>query len=535
MEQIKILSPIKIVGNLKSKAVAGQVTGQPDLLYMHSLLVSTGSNLNDDVFLPEEMWKARSSPKLKPVNWEHNSGRELTAEERSAAPDKIVIDNQIIGVMHNSYATDENGVIISEEKTSAADFEIPSSFHIEDEAIIWKSLYPNAAARIEKGAAEGTLFVSMEAWFTDYNYLVGNKVIARNEQTAFLDKNLKANGGTGSFGNLSVKRVLRNIVFGGKGIVERPANEPSVIKSVTHQPITAGVLENKAIASNIIGDIGLTTNLMEESDKMTDNKTVNQIAAVSLDQYTKMTEEAVALRAEVKTANANLEDSKSLGTELSEQLETIKSAFSKGTKALEKAIPGISEKLENADVAEFFNVLAEAITAKDAETTEANQKLTEVSEKLAEVEANVRASKRLEQIKAELSLSAAEGDTDDVVKAKVAQAEKIAEETKNLDDEAFASRIADFKSLLTLAAKPDFLKKKGEDDEDDKKKKKDAKASDGITDEMILDSVKASETMTPGTEDNDAPELNMQKAYSGLASIILNANKRTDSTKNEKN
>lgn len=525
MEQIKILSPIKIVGNAKNQTVAS-VEQQPDLLYMRSVLASTGSNLNDDVFLPEEMWKARSSPKLKPVNWEHNSGRELTEEEIQSAPDKVVIDNQIIGVMHNSYATDENGVIISEEKVSAADFSIPDNFHIEDEAIIWKSLYPKAAARVEKGAADGTLFVSMEAWFTDYNYLVGDKVVARNEQTAFLDKNLKANGGTGSFGNTSVKRVLKNIVFGGKGIVERPANEPSVIKSVTHEPITASVLVNKAIANNIIGEIGFSsTTKVEESDKMAEIKNEAQVAAVPLDQYTKLTDEAACLRVEVKSTNAQLDESKTKNGELSEQLDSIQNAFSKGSKALEKVLPGISDKLEGADVSEFFNVLSQAIESKNTEVTEASKKLTEASDKLADAEATLRATKRLSKIKAELNLVAVEGDDEDIVKAKVSQAEKIADETKTLDDEAFASRLSDLKSLLTLAAKhPEFENKKDKDK--DKKDKKDAKASDGITDESILDNIIVSETMTPGTESNESPQFNMQKAYSGLANLILSSNKR---------
>lgn len=538
MEQINILSPMKIVASPKGKAVAGQVPIQPDLLYMHSVLVSTGANLNDDVFLPEEMWKARSSPKFKPVNWEHNSGRELTEEEISMAPGKIIVDNQIIGVMHNSYATDENGVIISKEKVSASDFEIPDNFHIEDEAIIWKNLYPKAAARIEKGAAEGTLFVSMEAWFTDYNYLVGDKVVARNEQTAFLDNNLRANGGTGSFGTQSVKRILKNIVFGGKGIVERPANEPSVIKSVTHEPIKASALENKAIANNIIGDIGFKSiTLVEESDKMADKQTVdNQVAAVSLDQYTKMTEEAVALRAEVKNTSAQLDESKTKGEKLAEQLENVKAAIANGLKALAKVSPESLDRLENASVDELFNVLAEIIQTKNAEATEATNKMAEANNKLEDLKADVRATQRLSNIKAELNLVVVDGDEEDVAKAKVAQAEKIAEETKNLDDEAFAARLADLKGLLTLAAFP-FKKGKDKDEDEDKKKdkKEDAKASDdGITDETILDSVQASDTMTPGTENNDAA-LDMEKAYAGLASVILSSGKRQKPAQNENN
>ena len=115
---------------------APSISAQPDLLFMRSILVSTGENKNDDVFLPEEMWNARSTPILKPVDWEHNTGRELTAAERLENPKKVVVDNQTIGVMYNAYAIDENGEIIDEAKASASDFEVPKKFHIVDEAVI---------------------------------------------------------------------------------------------------------------------------------------------------------------------------------------------------------------------------------------------------------------------------------------------------------------------------------------------------------------------------------------------------------------
>lgn len=542
MDKVNILVPLKMC-MAKNKAVAGfDPANQPDLLYMKSVLVSTGANLNDDVFLPDEMWNARSSPIFKPVNWEHNSGTEISAEDLQSHPNKVVVDNQTIGVMYNSYVTDENGVIISDERASANDFEIPENFNIEDEAVIYKELYPNTAARIERGAENNTLFVSMEAWFKDYSYLVGNKVVARNEETAFLDKNLKAFGGNGAFGNTTVKRALRGITFGGKGIVERPANEPSVIKKVTHfEPTHASVLKNSAIANNIIGNIGNSIIKTEESDKMNDNKVENiQVAAIPLDQYTKVTDEATNLRAEVKATAGELSGAKAKTEELNAELENINSAFAKGIKALEQVIPGISNKLESADVAEFFNVLTAAVETKNSEVVQANEKLAESNKKLADAEASARASARLSKIQAELNLNVVDGDDDATSKAKLAQAHKIAEETKELDDEAFASKLEDLKNLLTIAAFVPFGKDKDKKDDKDKKEKKDAKDAkankgEGFTDASILESIVANDTVPAGTEDNDAPALNLTQSFAGLAKTILKANRRQKPVSGENN
>ena len=41
---------------------------QLDLYYLQSILVSTGWNKNDDVFDPQELWSARSTPEDKPFN-----------------------------------------------------------------------------------------------------------------------------------------------------------------------------------------------------------------------------------------------------------------------------------------------------------------------------------------------------------------------------------------------------------------------------------------------------------------------------------
>jgi len=539
-----ILVPAKVCAapRTMNKTVASQfpdLTAQPDLLYMRSVLVSTGSNKNDDVFLPEEMWSARFSPTLKFVNWEHNSGREATAEELSTNPNQVVVGNQIIGVMYNSFVTDENGVIINEEKAEASDFEIPESFHIVDEAVIYKGAFPKVAARVEQGANDGNLFVSMEAYFSNYDYLVGNKVVARNEETAFLETRLRANGGDGLFGPNNVRRVLRGIVFGGKGIVERPANEPSVIQSVTHEPITATVMTNMAIASNVISDIGNT----EESNQMSEQakKLMDaNVSGPSFEDYKVLAQELADVRVELKANATSLEETKTELETAKASNDALKSALTKGGEILEEAIPGISEKLVNADVSQLFDVIANDVKAKQAATDEAVKAAEEAKSKaeatLAELENKIRAGERLSKVQSELSLGAAEGDDDETVAAKLAQATKIADDTRNLDDEAFASRLEDFKSLIAVAKKGfvPFGKKKDDDkDMKDEKKKKDAKATEEITDATILDSITAKASMSAGNDSSgENASLNLNTAYAGLVDSLINSRKSDEDKDN---
>ncbi len=528
---IQIMAPCKIIASpqssYRSVAGMGMPTAQPDLLYMDSVLVSTGANKNDDVFLPNEMWKARSTPILKPVDWEHNIGRELTAAEQKENPGKVVVDNQTIGVMYNAYVTDEQGQVIDEEQVSASDFEVPERFDIVDEAVIWKGNFPAVAARIEKGAAEGTLFVSMEAWFSDYDYLVGDKVIARNDETAFLDDALKANGGTGAFGSSSVKRVLRNITFGGKGIVERPANEPSVIKSVTHTPIGASEATNKVIAKNVIDDLGNTNKTVSESREdmiqMSDNNKTEITAGVPLDKYTAATEEAVTLRAEVKTVASERDTAVAEKTDLEGQVENISSAFVKGAKLLDTVLPGVGTKLTEAKAEDFFSVIADAISVSNTSADELKTKLAEATKKLATQAAEAKSRDRLVEINKVLSGLLTEDNADAIA----AKAVKMLGTADKMDDESFAAYLEDYKETVALAAKAPPFKKKG-DDGDDKdgkdgknKKSKGSGNDDGVgeTDTSLLDKIVAAEK-APSAGETPKP-IDFDKAMAGLVTSML--------------
>ena len=188
---------------------------QMDLLYVRSTLVSSGMNENDDTFIPEDLWAARHTPVLKPTNWQHK-------------------DKDIIGVIYSVQARDLKGNILDFSQAEAPS--VP--FELVTESVVFSLIHTDKAEEIEKRAKANNLFVSMECWFDDYNYCLANKagevnkVIARNQETSFLDSHLKAKGGTGSYEQNRVGRALKNITFGGHGYVDIPANKRSTIDSV---------------------------------------------------------------------------------------------------------------------------------------------------------------------------------------------------------------------------------------------------------------------------------------------------------------
>lgn len=187
---------------------------QLDLMYVRSCLVTTGMNANDDIFLRDEMWEARRTPVMKPANWQHK-------------------DKDIVGVVYSVEARDLDGNVLDFNQEKAPD--VPYEFWTE--AVVFKLVHNERASEIEDRAAKGNLFVSMEAWFDDYSYALVRdnepaKIIARNDNTAFLDTHLRANGGSGKYENVRIGRALKNITFGGYGFVDVPANKRSVIDSV---------------------------------------------------------------------------------------------------------------------------------------------------------------------------------------------------------------------------------------------------------------------------------------------------------------
>ncbi len=216
-----------------------------DLYPLHTIMVSTGWNKNDDIFTREETWAARTTPEDKPFNLEHKP-------------------RQIIGHITANSIIDESLTVIADDISFD---DVPDKFHILTSAVVYRhvsskdeSLETEAAELIESIQA-GDWCVSMEALFGGFDYGVTyaggeEKIIARTEATAFLTKHLRIHGGCGEYNGGKLGRALRNITFSGKGLVENPANPESVIFNDTKQFV--GVVAEHKIQETMTATITRT-------------------------------------------------------------------------------------------------------------------------------------------------------------------------------------------------------------------------------------------------------------------------------------
>lgn len=215
----------KAIAEFLNRSYASNQSQIDDLFNLTAVLVSTGWNKNDDIFLSEEMWAARKTPEDKQFNFMHN-------------------EKDIIGHITGNYAVNFEGEILEDD----LDFsQVPPDFNIITNAVIYKTWSDkdlrdrmrNIIAEIEAG---GKWYVSMECLFPRFDYALqdarGNmKLVNREESTAYLTKHLRAYGGSGEYDGYKLGRVLRNLSFSGKGLVTKPANPRSIIineKSVSN-------------------------------------------------------------------------------------------------------------------------------------------------------------------------------------------------------------------------------------------------------------------------------------------------------------
>ena len=200
------------VNSTIEKILAKSNPDQLDLYYLESILVSTGWNKNDDVFLSEEAWDARNTPEDKQFNFMHD-------------------ENDIIGHITGSHVIDGEG--------NKAEGDVPpDQFDIITQAVLYNSwIDPENRERMNniiKEIEDGKWFVSMECLFSDFDYALvdpkgSHKLLERNEASAFLTKHLRSYGGDGEYEGYKIGRALKNIAFSGKGLVSNPANPKSVI------------------------------------------------------------------------------------------------------------------------------------------------------------------------------------------------------------------------------------------------------------------------------------------------------------------
>jgi len=421
---------------------------QIDLYYLESVLVSTGWNKNDDVFMSEATWQARDTPEDKQFNFMHD-------------------ENDIIGHITGSYVLSKEGKRIDTE-------ERPEDFDIITQAVLYNSWRdPENSNRMSKIISEiedKKWFVSMECLFAGFDYALTNKegqakVLARDEESAFLTKHLRAYGGDGEYEGYKVGRAFKNIAFSGKGLVERPANPRSIIMDKNSSK--AFVLEEDNSINFYIGDLKMSDTSMLEK-QVAELKT----AVASTEQ-------------ENREVKAKIEEAKD--KEFASQVEAFESQIEVGSSTIAEMEETI--KSTQAKVAELEDSLAKS-----------NQELTQATEAVAGWKKKEKQQSRM------ASLMESGLDQEEA-------AESLAS-FDDLNDEAFESIVALMKKKSEKKDKEDKDKDKDKD-KDGKDKKENPFASEASEEEAtaeVFEDVETSEATMVEASVDEADELESTRA-----------------------
>jgi hypothetical protein len=452
----------------QQQALGGDVTF--DLYPIHTIMVSTGWNNNDDIFLRDETWAARHTPEDKPFNIGHKP-------------------RQIIGHITANTVVDDDLTVIADDITFD---EIPDKFHILTSAVVYRHISSRdetleaEAAELIQGIQDGGWFVSMECLFGGFDYGVTyasgeQQIIQRTNATAFLTKHLRIHQGCGEYNGGKLGRALKNITFSGKGLVENPANPESVILNDTERFV--GVV---AIDMCSLGQQSVSNNNNESGEiTMADNeKYVGQLE-----------DQNKGLQTDLASANKRIE-------ELGEA--QVKSALAEkdtSIASLETELKAAQAKIE--ELTASYNEAKKAQETAEAAKTEVDEKLAEATTKLTEAEGVAKTTARV-------SLMVDKG-------IDKADAETVVAEFNELDDDKFA-KVVEMKSDAAKA--PPFEK------DDDKKKKDKAKADaddesdeDGETsaENADLDNAEADKDPAMGSDDGESDK---DATMTALASFL---------------
>jgi hypothetical protein len=393
-----------------------------DLYYVQSILVTSSWNKNDDIFDKEEVWAARNTPEDKPTNLEHD-------------------ENIIIGHITANWPITEDGILIDENTPID---NLPQKFHILTGSVIYKAFSnQDLRDRSEKLISEienGQKYVSMECLFKGFDYGLLNKsngeykILARDNETAYLTKYLRSYGGIGEHENYKIGRVLRNITFSGKGFVNKPANPDSII--FTKDNFAQNNLDNKSEKNTIFSVAGVFDN---QSHIKVENKTM------SLEnEMTELKAKVEELTKEVATSKTGIETSEAKISELEATIKANETQLSEATTEL------VSLRTEKEEAAKKMAMKEEEMKKMKAELDSALEALAAYKSKEEEMMKKEKKMKRM------ASLVEAGIDNE--------SAEATVDKFEALDDETFAAMTS-----LVAGKMPPWLDK-------EKQKKKEEEA-----------------------------------------------------------
>lgn len=430
------------------RAIAAANRDQIDLHYLNTILVSTGWNKNDDVFLADQVWSARNTPEDKPFNYMHD-------------------EKDIIGHITGSYVVDFQGNVIANDSPVA-----PQEFEIVTESVLYKHWNDaDLQERMTKIIAEigdDAWYVSMECLFSGFNYALvspeGESILLqRNESTASLTKHLRAYGGLGEYQGYKVGRALSDLSFSGKGLVSQPANPRSIILRSSAFDLSEKDFTDENIFTK--GDNQMSDVLEKQVAELK-----NELA-VANQKFEKVTKDAESAKA--KEIESVIQDKDKTIANLNEKFETV----SKEIETLKAELAKKTEELAAAQEQVKAAELAQKTTARVSKLVSAGFSEEEAAAEVADYSDLNDAS--FDKVVAKFDFFKKKGDKTDEEKKKDAEASD--EEMKKKKD-----------------AEEDKKKKEAEAKEADDKKKKEG--SEATT--VLFDKTKADNVVNPVEDEN---------------------------------
>lgn len=494
--------PTDSIKNLKSLASYSD----KDLYYVQSILVSSNWNKNDDIFDKAEVWKAKNTPEDKPTNLEHD-------------------ENTIIGHIVSNWPIDSEGNVLAEDTKLS---EVPDKFHIVTASVIYRGFSdPKLKIRSEELIDEienGSKYVSMECFFNNFDYgLIDKtsgtyKILNRNHDTAYLTKYLRAYGGLGEFENYKIGRVLRNITFSGKGFVDKPANEESIIftknnmlpeKNEENQKI--GVFDNQ------------TRSHLMETEIMAENKPETEEVSEDLEAAkAELSEKVEALEAQIAEHDkAQEEAAKACEADVLAMKEKLEADHCGQRDAMKDELEaGYHDKMK-AMKEELEAVHHEEMKKKEEEKEVEKAELTAMYEKkLAEKEELVGTYRQKEEERMMAEMYKKRMAT--LIEAGLSEedAEAATKTFESFDDEKFEAIVATLNKVSTQDPKPEEVEAAEAEEATEAEASEVEETSEEATEEAeetseaseVLDSVEVAEEVNLGVGEETDSEVESTRA-----------------------
>jgi len=380
------------VNDEAAKAIAfndNTIELDPDLQYIRFIMCHEGVNANGDYFTKEVLKRAQFTPRLKPVNWEHGQ--------------------PMIGTMIDSrYAEDANG-----------------RGYIEAIGVVWKFIYPELADAIKQKSASGELKLSMECYYKDANYKVGDQIY---DQETAEKMGIVPYVGREYLGK-KVERIFTDVLFGGVGIVANPADKEAVFLAVAKD------LDNQesTSASDFIRPV------TDFRQRTLDRETTHAVVVAKYIKALDTAKSQIVARfndESLKTKDQHISEVRSIIEGMLSEINKISTAYHKGVAGEESHEMEEDDNMARKKIAtEIEQVETEVL---ETETTETVEEVVESSEEVTteEVTTEVETIKAEEVVETEESVE--EIETEEVSEANEAQAAleaRVAELESELENE----------------------------------------------------------------------------------------------------